>query len=191
VAANSRAYRTRTCAGVLAATAAIGACRSHQPPIPPSIDLVAELPRAERRAAGDIDAAIRPDVVGVGSNSRLAIVMHAPARVIWSLRLPARPHILTAVAIAPEPDGSLGSGVTARMGISDGRTYDQPFLLKLTPDPSGAVVWQNVDIDLHEYAGWQWSFFYRPSETTWRINFSADLSPGGTLAWARPSIDGK
>jgi len=191
VAANSRAYRTRTRALILAATAAIGACRSKQPPVAPSIDLVAELPHAERRAAGDIEVAIRPDVVGKGANSRMAIVMQAPARVIWLLRLPARPHIHTAVALAPEPDGTMGGGVTARVGISDGRSYDQPLLLKVTPDPSGVVVWHDVDIDLHAYAGWQWSLFYRPSEITWRINFSADVSPGGTLAWSRPSIDGK
>jgi len=115
--------------------------------------------------------------------------MHAPARVIWLVRLPAHSHIHTAVALAPEPDGSVGAGVTARVGISDERSYDQLFLLKLTADPSGAVVWRDVDIDLGAYAGWQWSVFYRPSEITWRINFSADLAPSGTLAWARPSID--
>lgn len=159
--------------------------------MPPSIDLLAELPRAERRAPGEVDQRIRPDVVGAGGNSRMALVMLAPARVIWSVRLPTRPRIHTAVALAPDPGGSMGGGVTARVGISDGRSYDQPFLLKVTPDPSGAVVWRDVDIDLGTYAGWQWSLFYRPSETTWRINFSADLAPGGTLAWARPSIDRK
>src|SRR6185436_17224442 len=113
VTANSRAYRTRTRAVILAATSAVGACRSSLPPVPPSIDLVAELPAAERRAAGDVDAVIRPDVVGAGSNARMAIVMHAPARVIWLVRLPTRPHIHTAVALAPEPDGRMGGGVTA------------------------------------------------------------------------------
>ena len=161
------------------------------PPAPSSIDLLAELPRAERRAAGDADVLVRPDVVGASGNARLAIVMRAPARVIWLVRLPTHPHIHTALSLAPEPDGNLGSGVTARVGISDGRSYDQPFLLKVTPDPSGAVVWHDVDIDLGAYAGWQWSLFYRPSEITWRINFSADLAPSGTLAWARPSIDRK
>ena len=85
----------------------------------------------------------------------------------------------------------MGGGVTARVGISDGRSYDQPFLLKVEPESNGTVVWHAVDIDLSGYAGWQWSLFYRPSEITWRINFSVDLSPGGTLAWSRPSIDGK
>lgn len=149
------------------------------------------MPRAERRAGGDVDEAIRTDVVGAGGNARLALVTRAPARVIWSLRLPNHPHIHTAIALAPEVDGNVGAGVTARVGISDGRSYDQVFLLKLSPDPSGAVVWHDVDIDLGGYAGWQWSIFYRPSEIPWRINFSADLSPNGTLAWARPSIDGR
>ena len=51
--------------------------------------------------------------------------MRAPARVIWLIRLPAHSHIHTAVALAPEPDGSVGAGVTARVGISDERSYDQ------------------------------------------------------------------
>jgi hypothetical protein len=191
VPANSRAYRTRTRAVILTAAIGVGGCRSSLPIVPASIDLVAELPHAERRAAEDPDEVIRVDVVGAGANARLAIVMRAPARVIWSLRLPSHSHLRTAVALAAEPDGSTGAGITARIGISDGRSYDQPFLLKVAPETNGAVVWHDVDVDLRSYSGWQWSLFYHPSEITWRINFSVDLTPGGTAAWARPSIEGQ
>lgn len=87
--------------------------------------------------------------------------------------------------------GPRSAGATARIGISDDRRYDQ--LAKVTLDASGTQsrAWQPVVIDLGAYSGWQWSLFYRPWERTWRLIFSADATPGGMIAWARPVITGK
>lgn len=162
-------------------------CRAINAP-PQYIDLLRELPGAERRAVLPVDEAIRVDVAGAGDDLRPAIVMTAPARVIWSTRFPARAYLRTAVALVADGQRQLGAGATARIGLSDGRSYDPVLTLKLDPSPPGAAAWHPIDLDLRAYSGWQWSLFYRPSEIVWFMNFSADATPGGTIAWATPVI---
>jgi len=165
-------------AGVLLFSVSAVGCGSSGSAI--TIDLIHELPNAERRAAGDIDAAIRVDRAGPQDDERPSILMTAPARIVWSLRFPPHAHLTTAVRLV---GGSAGQGVTARIGISDNRIYEQLARVVAT-----ASEWQTMDLDLRHYAGFQWSLFYRPSNTTWRLNVSADPTPGGTVAWAMPLI---
>jgi hypothetical protein len=106
--------------------------------------------------------------------------MTAPARVTWSLRLPPHAHLRTAARLV---GANASQGVTVRVGISDNRIYEQ---LARVVVPSSA--WQDMDVDLTRYSGFQWSLFYRPSQTTWRLIFSADPTPGGAVAWAIPLI---
>ena len=181
----ARAYRNRS---VLLIAFVAAACTPR--PSVEVIDLMKTMPSAERRSARPIDEAVRADLIGPAGDPRPAIVTDAPARVIWSIRLPARAQLETAVALVGQ-SSSPGAGVSARIGISDDRRYDQ--LAKITLDGSTAQsrAWQPVSIDLGAYSGWQWSLFYRPWERTWRLIFSADATPGGTIAWARPVITGK
>jgi hypothetical protein len=162
-------------------------CCAGNPP-PPYIDLLREMPAAERRAVLPVDEAIRVDVAGAGGDLRPAIVMTAPARLTWSLRFPAGAHLRTAVALVADARGSVGAGATARIGLSDGRSYDPVLTMKLEPPASGASAWHPIDLDLRAYSGWQWSVFYRPSAITWLMNLSVDATPGGSVAWARPTI---
>lgn len=164
-------------AAIAVAVAGCGSSTSHV-----TIDLIHELPNAERRAAGDIDTAIRPDRAGPQDDERPSLLMTAPARVVWSLRFPPHAHLTTAVRLIPNGT-SPEQAVTARVGISDNRIYEQ-LARVVVP----ASTWQSLDIDLSEYSGFQWSLFYRPSKTTWRLNFSADATPGGTVAWAIPLV---
>lgn len=119
------------------------------------------------------------------------MVTDAPARVIWSVRLPSRARLETAVALLAESSGNSGAGVSARIGISDDRRYDQLAAITLDGSVAQSRAWRPVSIDLGRYSGWQWSLFYRPWERTWRLVFSADATPGGTIAWARPVITGR
>ena len=146
---------------------------------------------AERRAALPVDIAIRVDIVGPAGDIRPSIVTQAPARVIWSTRLPSRARLETAVALVANGDGQLGPGATARIGISDNRRYEALVTIPLDSATSQPRAWHTVSIDLGAYSGWQWSLFYRPWERTWRLIFSADAMPGGTIAWARPMIQRK
>jgi hypothetical protein len=146
------------------------------------------MPGAERRAVLPVDEAIRVDVAGAGGDLRPSIVMAAPARLTWSLRFPPRSHLRTAVALVPDARGAAGAGATARIGLSDGRSYDAVLTVKLDPAAPDGSAWRPIDLDLRAYSGWQWSLFYRPSEITWLMNFSVDATPAGTIAWARPVI---
>jgi len=157
---------------------AASGCGSSGSPV--TIDLIHELPNAERRTAGDIDAAIRVDRAGPQDDERPSILTTAPARIVWSLRFPPHAHLTTAVRLVGT---SAGQGATARIGISDNRIYEQLARVVVTPSQ-----WQTVEVDLRRYAGFQWSLFYRPSQTTWRLNFSTDATPGGMVAWAIPLI---
>jgi hypothetical protein len=145
-------------------------------------DLIARLPSAEQRAARAIEESIRVESAGPPADRRVALVTAAPARVIWTGRLPERAWIETAVLL------TAGSGATARVGISDRRLYEGLTRVELKPATGGSSGWHDVRVDLRRYAGWQWSVFYRPSETEWRLIFSADATPEGTIAWARPII---
>jgi hypothetical protein len=148
----------------------------------PIEDLTRDFTRAERRAGGNIDDAIRIEMAGPASDRRLAIVADAPARVTWSRRLPARARMATAVWLAS------GSGATARFGIADDRTYEIVAQVALTADGGS---WRPFVIDLGRYGGWQWSLFYRPAETTWRLVFSVDATPGGAIAWHAPRLEAR
>src|SRR6186713_1385489 len=109
----SRTYRKSTPAFLIAIVFLAGVtttgCKSSSNI---TIDLINELPNAERRAAGDVAVAIRPDRAGPPDDERPSLLMTAPARVVWSLRFPARAHLKTAVRLVPTgaaPD----HGVTA------------------------------------------------------------------------------
>jgi hypothetical protein len=153
------------------------------------IRLIALLPGAERRAAGSVDDAIRVEDAGAGPDRQPSVVMRAPARTIWSVRLPHHVWLRTAVALVPDAAGQLGPGVSVRVGIADSRSYEQLLALRVSPPAAGTPFWQPVNIDLGAYSGWQWSLFYRPWTTLWRINFSVDASPGaGVVAWRDPTL---
>jgi hypothetical protein len=156
--------------------------RAEPPVVLEATDLIAQLPAAERRAAKAIDEAIRVESAGPESDRRVALVTTAPARVIWTGRLPERAWIETSLLL------TAGSGAAARIGISDHRLYEGLTRIELKPAPANTSAWHDVRVDLRRYAGWQWSVFYRPSETEWRVIFSADATPDGTIAWARPII---
>jgi hypothetical protein len=158
------------------------ACGS--PSSPKTIDLVAALSTAERRALHDPDAAIRSEFLQVGANRLPAIVTEAPARIIFPVRMPAPARFLARVALQPE-----SSGATVRVGIADDRSYDELVRLALAHQPNGATAWQSVDVDLAAYSGWRWSLFYHPARRTWKLVLNADATPGGTVVWLQPTID--
>jgi hypothetical protein len=160
----------------------------------PIEDLTRDFSRAERRSAGDSDVAIRLEVAGPESDRRLAIVADAPARITWTRRLPPHAQLTSAVWLES------GEGATARIGIADERTYEilGQVALGAAPVPAGArpadpvaPAWRPVTIDLSRYGGWQWSLFYRPAGTMWRLVLSVDASPRGTIAWHAPRLEAR
>ncbi len=140
---------------------------------PAELDLLSQMAAAERRAAGDVSRAIRADVFMAGDDGRMALVMEAPARTTWTVRLPHRAHFETALA---------GSG-RLRIGASTGRTYQEVAQINAT----GA--WTPVTIDLRELSEVKWSLFYQPLRMDWRLIINADVTAeGSTIALDRPRL---
>jgi len=160
----------------------VAACGTSQPPA--TMDLVAALPTAERRALQDPSAAIRADLVQDGADRRPALVTDAPARVIFPVRLPSKARFRARVALQP---GS--AGATIRAGIADGRTYDELLRVPLVPATGATAAWQTIDVDLGAYSGWKWSLFYHPGRRTWKLVLNADATPGGTVLWLEPKVE--
>jgi hypothetical protein len=175
----SHAVRTAAAIAIVAGAACGGSSA------PATTDLIAQLPKAERRAIKP-EIAIRTALAGPAADRRMAIITDTPARITWTLRLPPRAHVTTAVQILPDAGGTIG-GAAARIGISDNRSYQQ--LARVVLDASTpAQQWLPIDVDLAEYSGWKFSLFYHPSRQDWRIIFGADAAPGRTIAWAQPEI---
>lgn len=74
-----------------------------------------------------------------------------------------------------------------RVGISDNRIYEGLTEAVLTTrEPR----WTEVHAELSRYAGWQWSLFYHPDRTIWRLVLSTDPLDGTPAAvmWGTPSV---
>jgi hypothetical protein len=164
---------------------ASSACGARGEPFSAEINLIVRLPQAERRSPGVLEQAIRVEAAGPPDDRRAALVIDAPARVTWSERLGAHAR-LRAAAVLVQGDGP-EAGVTLRIGVSDDRVYDVLFSRRFDA-AGGADAWTPIDVDLSDYGGWQWSVFYRPWETAWRINVSVDAAPHGAIALDRPRI---
>lgn len=140
---------------------------------PVEVDLLSTLSAADKRAAGDPATAVRADVFTVDGVGRMALVMAAPARVIWRVQLPFHARLRTAVA----GDGRL------RVGASNGRLYQEVGQVEV----SGP--WTPIDLDLRALSEVKWSVFYQPLRMDWQLIFNADLtSPGGVIAVDRPTL---
>lgn len=140
---------------------------------PAEVDLLSLLPSADRRAAGAVATAVRADVFAAGGDSRMALVMEAPSRVTWRVRLPFHARLRSAVA---------GTG-RLRVGASNGRSYQEIGLV----DASGP--WTPIDLDLRTLSEVKWSLFYQPLRMDWQLIVNADAtSPGAVIAIDRPTL---
>jgi hypothetical protein len=158
--------------GLIVATAALAAC-GWTADRPAEVDLLSLLPGAERRAGGDVTSAIRADVFVAQGDGRMALVLEAPARTTWSIRLPLHAQLRTAVA----------GSARLRIGVSNGRTYAHVAQL------DASAGWRPVTIDLRDWSEAKWSLFYHPLRVEWRLIFNADATPGGTtIALDRPHL---
>jgi len=158
--------------GLVLSMAALAAC-GWTSDRPAEVDLLSLLPGAERRAGADVTTAIRADVFVAQGDGRMALVMEAPARTTWSLRLPMHAQLRTAVA----------GSARLRIGASNGRTFKELAHI------DASAGWRPVTIDLRELSEVKWSLFYQPLRMDWQLILNADVTAaGGTIALDRPHL---
>jgi hypothetical protein len=145
-------------------------------------DLAATLDRAERRPEGGPFEVHELDIDG---QQRPVIAVPATSRLTWHLRFPARARLRMWLGARSACDSA---PVDFRVGISDGRVYEQLLVRAVAPGASGSPGWGPATIDLSRYGGTQWSLFYRPSEITWSLIFNT--RPSGAMPCASQSLWG-
>ena len=158
---------------------ALTGCGSDGPGLP-VVDLLKDVHRAERRPP----AGVRVAPVPVAGVVRPALVAAVPSRVTWTLPMPDRAVLRTFVSIGA---GHPGAVVRLRVGVSDERIYEGLAERVLTGPAPG---WSEWTVDLSAYAGFQWSLFYRPGRTAWRLVLAADAVAGSPpdAFWGSPQI---
>lgn len=159
----------------LGVAAAGAACR------PPDVratrvrDLIDELPGAERRSRMPPDRAFRLDEVVVDGVARRAILAEAPSRITWRVKVPAHATLRVSAALSPSVWRGRSDGVVFRVGISDGRVYEQ--LARVYVDPvhePGDRRWVPLEVDLAAFGGRKFSLFYRPDRILWDLVLATD-----------------
>jgi hypothetical protein len=146
------------------------------------IDLLRQ-PHAEKRPIGGTFELVDHEC---GAERFASLAVPPASRVTWSLRLPDRAVLSSAMAL----EGALGASAVFRVGISDGRIYET---LQMHTISSGACrqAWTPLSIELGRYSGWKFSLFYRPRKQTWQLILGVNpVSGESTKAlWARPRIE--
>jgi len=117
----------------------------------PSIDLIATFDTAVKKPSEGKFEIIDADLNG---EKKRAIFTAPPSRMIWKVRVPEDGWIKTYLGMRPESWDQEGDGVLFRIGVSDGRAFED--LLTLHVDPFHKKEdrrWIQVAVDVSAYAG--------------------------------------
>jgi hypothetical protein len=185
-----RAALVAIAACVSLALLASSACTGATQPV--RIDLLSLLSHAEKRPLGVSGTAFSFRTVQIGGQSQPAVAVPQPSRVGWVLKIPRRATLTGYAGLEPDATGKYAGDATFRIGVSGGKLYEQVFERRLNPAANEADrAFVPLSIDLSAWAGWQWSLFYRPSESSWKIVFSVDgPATSNTPYWVAPMIAG-
>ena len=120
------------------------------------IDLVEQFPAADKRGVSGTVA----EVAEIELNGEKKAAISIPpgdgnsSRIIWNVRVPDDAWLRVALGMKPEAWDKEGDGVLFRVGVSDGRTYDELFTQHVNAFANPAERrWIPVMVDLAPYAG--------------------------------------
>ena len=159
---------------------------------PVRIDLLSLLSTAEKKPPTRDPKVVAVQDVDVDGGRKPAVIVPQPSRIVWTVRIPRRAVLTARIGMLPDRSGKYDGDASFRFGVSGGRLYEKLFERTLNPrDEAADRVMIPVSVDLGAYAGWQWSLFYRPSETSWGLVFSVDHSGSSvTPVWVQPTVAG-
>ncbi len=152
-----------------------------------TIDLIDTFPEAEKRTSvATLEQGFSLEDVTVDGVTKHCIFAHPQSRIIWSITIPDRAQLQTSFALRPDSwDKPDSNGAQFRIGISDGRIYEE--LLRQYVNPTGNPSdrrWYTVTLDLSAYAG-----------RRVQVIFNTDTGPPGDwnpaydfAVWGEPRI---
>jgi hypothetical protein len=161
-------------------------------PQPIHIDLLSMLALAEKRPPATADDAFFVRGVQLDGRTIPAVIVPQPSRIVWTVRIPRRASLTAHAGLVPDRTGKYAGDAVFRIGVSGGKIYEKVYERRMTPGSVEADrSFVPIAVDLSAWAGWQWSLFYRPSETAWNIVFSVDgTRSSDTPLWLAPAIEG-
>jgi len=175
--------------GVLVAVVAIWLMRDGGTPV--AIDLIALLPDAAKQAQwsepGDAPFSVKD--VALDGQTHKAIFAPPHSRLRWKIEVPRRGTLEVFFGLREDAWTADGNGVQFRIGVSDGRTYEE--YLREVVNPRGRDRdrrWLSATIDLSAYEG-----------QLVEINLNTDPGPPNDAAdkrndfavWGEPRIVGR
>ncbi len=117
------------------------------------VDLIAAFATAEKRPATGTFEVIEADLNG---DKKRAIYTVPTSRIIWRMKIPDDAWLRLSLATKPESWDKEGNGVLFRIGVSDGRAFDDLIIQHVDPyNNKGDRRWIPVNVDLSAYAGEQ------------------------------------
>jgi hypothetical protein len=116
-----------------------------------SIDLLTTFPTAEKRPPSGPFEVIEVDLNG---DKKRAIFTVPTSRIIWRMRIPDDAWLKVSLATKPESWDKEGDGVLFRVGVSDGRVFEDLFTQHVDPYTNKSDRrWIPVTVDLSASAG--------------------------------------
>ena len=117
---------------------------------PGQTDLVSTLSSAETRPAGKAFPVVDQEI---GGETLRAISAEPPSRIIWKMQVPRDAWLKTSLGVKPEAWDKEGNGVLFRIGVSDGKSYEELLNQHVDPKSSqGDRRWIPVNLDLSAYS---------------------------------------
>lgn len=172
-----------TAGALLAASMLVAACGGA---VENEVSLIATLGEAEKRSSVD-DPQWVVEAVTIDGTTRQTILARPHSRLTYRITVPPDAWLETAFALKPEAWDLPGDGAQFRVGVSDGRIYDE--LLRQHVNPKrGDRRWFTARLDLSAYEGRQVS-----------VIFNTDPGPPGAsndsnndlAVWGEPRIYSK
>jgi hypothetical protein len=129
--------------------AALIVWRMRRPTISNEIDLVTQFDQAEKRPAAESFGVLN---VSMDGRERRSILARPSSRLIYTITVPRDAWFETSFGMRPESWDKPGDGAQFRIGVSEGRTYEE--LLRQYVNPKrGDRQWFTARLDLSAYEG--------------------------------------
>jgi hypothetical protein len=134
-----------------------------------SIPLIGRFEAAEKRSQRPPDEAFSIIDQDIGGESRQTILTVPASRLIFRMPLPRDAWLRTWIAVKPESWDKEGDGVLFRIGVSDGRNYEELLTQHVNPlQNQGDRRWIPINLDLSAYG-----------EQQVELIFNTNTSPAG------------
>jgi hypothetical protein len=147
------------------------------------IDLIAAFAEAEKRPATGTFDVVEVDLNG---DKKRAIFTVPTSRIIWRLKVPDDGWLRVALGTKPETWEKEGDGVLFRIGVSDGRAFEDLITQHVDPfHNKGDRRWIPLNVDLSAYAGDQVEVILNTNTSQ---KGKGDDPRNDTALWGAPEI---